>query len=136
MNFEASLPLRAALALVLITSVGTAAATSMLDRDPNSIVAVEGALSDSNDLTVDSQRLTYSGTEIEGVSVVVNNTGTTHEGVAHVALRDSSGNLVASKSTSTQTFAGSDTTTVTVTFASAHSVANVSRVEATVEQTA
>lgn len=105
------------------------------DSETNSIVAVEGALSDSNDLTVDSQRLTYSGTEIQGVSVVVNNTGATHEGVAHVALRDSSGSLVTAKSTSTQTFAGSDTTTVTVTFASAHSVATVSRVEATVEQT-
>lgn len=133
---KSTLSLRATLALVLVISAGTAGATSMLVRSPNPIVPVEGSLSGSNDLTVDSQQLTYTGTEIDGLTVAVNNTaGTSHEGVVHIALRNSSGDLVAEQTTSTQTFSSNRVTNVSVTFANSHSVANVTRVEATVEQT-
>lgn len=125
--------LRVLLVVVLLTSVSTATATSVLVRDPNPIVPVKGTLSASADLSVDEQRFVYEGVNITAVEVVVNNTGAAHTGTVHAALKDGSGTVVASATTST-TFAGGGTTTVTLSVPE-QSVADVSTVESTVQQT-
>lgn len=131
-----TISLRAAFLLVLVLGAGTAAAASIISADPNPAVAAEGTLSESGDITIDSQQLRYNGTEVEGVDIVVNNTSTstTPEGILHVAVRDSAGSHVTSTSTSTQTFSG-DTTTVTIEFGQTYAIENVKQVEVTVEQT-
>lgn len=125
------------LVAVLITSAGTAAATSVLIANPNPIVPVNGDLSGSADLTVDEQQLEYTGTNITGLTVTVNNTAsaTSHEGVLHVAVKKSDGTVLVDTETTTKTFAADGTTNVTVTFANSLDVATVATVEVTVEET-
>lgn len=125
------------LVAVLVTSAGTAAATSVLIENPNPVVPVQGDLTGSADLTVDQQQLEYTGTDVTGVTVTVNNTATTdHDGVLHVAVRQSDGTLLTSTDTGTRTFSAGGTTNATVTFGSSLAVENVSTVGITVEQTA
>lgn len=132
-----ALTVRTLVAVVLVTSAGTAAATSVLVENPNPVVPVEGDLTGAADLTVDQQQLEYTGTNVTGVTVTVNNTASTdHDGVLHVAVRKSDGTLLTDTESATKTFSAGGTTNVTVTFASSLDVANVSTVEVTVEQTA
>lgn len=132
-----SLTAKTLLVAVLVTSAGTAAATSVLVANPNSVVPVQGQLTGSADLTVDQQQLEYTGTDVTGVTVTVNNTATAdHEGVFHVAVEASDGTLLTDTESATKTFAADGTTNVTVTFANSLNVSDVSTVEVTVEQTA
>lgn len=127
---------KALLVAVLVTSAGTAAATSVLIENPNPIVPVQGDLTGSADLTVDQQQLEYTGTNVTGVTVAVNNTaGTDHDGVLHVAVRKTDGTLLTDTDTATKTFSAGGITNATVTFGSSLDVADVSTVEVTVEQT-
>lgn len=132
-----SLTAKTLLIAVLITSAGTAAATSVLVANPNQIVPVNGKLSGSTDLTVDQQQLEYTGTNVTGLTVTVNNTASTtdHKGVLHVAVKKSDGTILVNTETAIQTFAADGTTNITVTFGSSLDVANVATVEVTVEQT-
>lgn len=119
----------------LLASAGTATALAILTVDPNPITPAEGSLS-SSPVTVDSQSLTYSGTNATGVDVVVNNTDTADHTVdVHLALRTADGTLLESTTVSGQTVTTGATATVTWTFASSHSVDTFSTVEVTVEQT-
>lgn len=135
MHSRASTSLRVVVALALVVSASTAAATSILVRNPDPIVPVQGSLQASSDLTVDNQSLTYSGVNVTGVDIAVNNTGgSSHDGTLHVALLDSDDTLLASKTTSSS-FPGNTVSVVAIDFGSSYSVENVSRVEVTVEQT-
>lgn len=135
MHSRATMSLRVLVAFTLVVSASTAAATSILVRNPDPIVPVQGSLQASSDLTVDNQSLTYSGVDVTGVDIAVNNTaGTNHDGSLHVALLRSDDTVLASKTT-TSSFPGNTVTVVTVDFASSYSVENVSRVEVTVEET-
>lgn len=123
--------------VALIVSAGTAAAVSILTVNPNPISPANGTLSSSADLTVDSQSLVYSGTDVTGVDIGVKNTaGSSHTVDVHVALVDSGGTTVATKTKSSVSVAASSTTTVSVTFASSQSVSTFTTVEITVEETA
>lgn len=127
--------LRALFVLVLVVSASTAAATSVLVRNPDPIVPVSGSLQASSDLTVDNQSLTYSGVNVTGVDIAVNNTaGSSHDGTLHLAILKSDDTVLASKTTSSA-FPGNTVTVVSIDFASSYSVENVSRVEVTVEET-
>lgn len=132
-----ALTVRTLLAVVLVTSAGTAAATSVLVENPNPIVPVQGDLTGAADLTVDQQQLSYTGTNVTGMTVTVNNTaGADHSDVLHVAVRTSDGTVLTDSETAAQTFSAAGTTNVTVTFGSSLDGANVSVVEVTVEETA
>lgn len=119
----------------MLSSAGTAAAVNILTKNPNPVTPAEGTLS-SSPVTIDSQSLTYSGTNATGVDLVVNNTdGSNHTVDVHLAIRKSDGTIVEStKKTSIGVSAGS-TKSVTWTFSSEHAVDTFSRVEVTVEQT-
>lgn len=125
----------ALLLAALVLSAGTAAATSMLVRDPAPVVPVTGSLSNSDNLTVDSQSLDYQGVDVTGVDVAVNNTAAvSHDVTLYVELENASGATVATATVS-DTVAAGNVETVTASFAESYSVANVSRIEVTVEQT-
>lgn len=126
---------RALFVLVLVVSASTAAATSVLVRNPDPIVPVRGSLQASSDLTVDNQSLSYSGVNVTGLDIAVNNTGSSsHDGTLNVALIKSDDTILTSKTTTTS-FPGNTVTVVSVDFAASYSVENVSRVEVTVEET-
>lgn len=123
------------LIVALLASAGTAAAVNILTKNPNPVSAAEGTLS-SSPVTIDSQSLTYSGTNATGVDIVVNNTDTgSHTIDIHIALRKADGTVVESTTkTGTSVSAGS-TKSVTWTFSTEHPVDTFSDVEVTVEQT-
>lgn len=120
----------------LVVSAGAAAAVSIITADPNPIAPAEGTLSGSSNITVDSQSLTYSGTDATGVDVVVNNTGSSgHTVTLHFVLEDSTGNEIENTTVSGVSVSAGSTRTVTWTFNNAHSVDTFSKVEVTVEVT-
>lgn len=119
-----------------IASAGTAAAVDVLTENPNPITSAEGTLS-SSPVTIDSQSLTYSGTNATGVTIVANNTdGSTHTVDVHFALRKSDGTLVERTTKTGLSVGATSTTSVTWTFSTEHAVDTFSLVEVTVEQTA
>lgn len=122
--------------VVLVSSAGTAAAMSILTKDPNPITAAEGTLS-SSPVTVDSQSLAYSGTNATGVDIVLNNTdSSSHTVTLHFALKTSDGTIVERTTITSQSVGAGSTSTITWTFSSEHSVDTFSEVEVTIEQTA
>ncbi|MXR40196.1 hypothetical protein GRX01_02330 [Halobaculum sp. WSA2] len=134
-SLNAVISIKLALLLVVVTSVGTATAVTVLDRNPDPIVPVRGDISGSTDLTVDAQRLTYDGINVTGVTVTVNNTGTTdHTGAVHLALKNGS-TTVASSTVTGEQFAAETTTNTTIDLGSDYAVSDVDRVEVTIERT-
>lgn len=130
-----TLTFRVAALLVLVAVAGTVTAATVLQEDPDPIVAVEGQLTGANDLTVDGQQLEYDGVNVTAVNVTVNNTaGSDRQGTIHAALKDGNGTTLASATTDA-TFGGGGTTAVVVSYADSYSVENVARVEVTVERT-
>lgn len=122
--------------VVLLVGVGTVAGVSILTNDPNPIQPAEGTLTNASDLTVDSQSLSYSGTDATAVDVVVNNTGTSDHTVdMHFRLEDNTGSKVESTTKTSITVTAGSTKTVTWTFSSSHTVNSFSKVEVTIEQT-
>lgn len=133
-NFVSRRQLAALVVGALLVSAGTAAAVTVLPRDPNPITAAEGTLAESP-VTVDSQSLTYTGTSVTGVGVVVNNTDTVEHTVdLHFSLRKEDGTLVEQTTKDGTTLVAGSTKTVTWTFSSEHPVDTFSQVEVTVEQ--
>ena len=136
-KLRSGIPTWAVIALVIVVSAGTATAVTIVTIDANPIAPGTGTLSGSSDLTLDSQDLQYSGTNVTAVDVNVTNTAASdHTGDVYVALQDSSGNTVASENVTGQTFTGGATTTTTVSFSSEHAPDTFSRVEVNVEETA
>lgn len=119
----------------LVASAGTAAAVSILIKDPHPITSAEGTLS-SSPVTIDSQSLTYAGTNATGVDVVVNNTdASSHTVDLHFAIRKSDGTLVESTTKTSINVNTSSTKSVTWTFSTERTVDTFAQVEITVEQT-
>jgi len=129
------LPTWAIVVLILLVSAGIAAAVTIVAINPNPISPGTGTLSGSNDLALDSQSLTYSGTNVTGVDVAINNTGSVHTADVHIALKDSTGAVIATQTVSGANLPSATVTTVSVTFASEHSVDSFAELEVTVEQT-
>lgn len=119
----------------LVVSAGTVAAVNILTKNPNQITAAEGSMS-SSPVTVDSQSLTYSGTNAASLDVVVNNTDTSSHTVdLHFALRKSDDTVVESTTKTSISVSAGATKTVTWTFNNEHAVDTFSQIEVTVEQT-
>lgn len=120
----------------LLSSTVTAVAIQTLSFNP--IVPGQGPLESSGDIVLEDQDLLYTGNRIDGVNATINNTASTvHDVDVHVAVKDSSGSLLVSKTTST-TVSGNTVETVTTDFAQSNepSVNNVDEVEINLEVTA
>lgn len=130
---------RLAVAIVvasLLSSTATAVAIQTLTFNP--IVPGQGPLESSGDIVLEDQDLQYTGTRIDAVNATINNTASTvHDVDVHVAVKDSTGSVLVSKTTST-TVSGNTVKTVTTDFAEGNepNVNNVDEVEITLEVTA
>jgi hypothetical protein len=115
-----------------------AAAVTITQANPNKIAPGEGQVQGSTDMTIDSQSLSYSGVNATGVTVDVNNAGTTdHTGDVHISVKKADGTIVDSTTKSGQNFAGNGTvTSVSYTFSSELPIDSFSKLEVVVEQTA
>ncbi|SFR33477.1 hypothetical protein [Halogeometricum limi] len=132
---ERLVSLKVVLVVVLVTAAGTSAATTVLVRNPATIVPATGTVQVDDDLTIDSQQLSYEGINVTGATVVVNNTGASeHTGTVHVRLVDD-GATLATETTSETTFAAGATKSVDVSFGGNYSVANVTGIEVVVQRT-
>ncbi|WP_430504435.1 hypothetical protein [Haloparvum sp. PAK95] len=135
---NASVPGYLVLGVVLLSVVGTAAATSVVvtNDGPDPITGVEGDLQASGNLTVETQTLQYEGTNVSAVNITVNNTASTSvSGNIYVAIYDDTDSLLVSKTRTGVSFPGGKTSTHNVTLSSNPYIGDVVRVEATIEET-
>lgn len=123
----------AVVAVALCSAVVTASIVTT--DDPNPATAVEGSLQPSSDVSVVSQELQYSGTNVTAVEITVNNTANSDRtGDINLAIYDDTGTSLTTTTVSGETFtAGSETTVVVA--VDETSIENVATVEATVEVT-
>lgn len=118
-------------ALVLLLLGGVIAGMSITEL---TVTPIEGgsATAAPSDIHVDATQLTYSGIDVDGMDVVVNNTRSLSANVTvTAALKNASGTTVASGSTTVTADAGT-TTRVTVTFDTAVSPAKYASAKVTV----
>lgn len=133
-----SIPGHLVLGVVLLSVLGTAAATSVVvtNDTPNPITGVEGDLQASGNLTVETQTLQYEGTNVSAVNITVNNTATSNvTGNIYVAIYDSNNNLLVSETQTGVSFAADAKTSRIVTLSTKPYIENVVTVEATIEET-
>lgn len=135
-SIKRKIPIWAVLMIALVAVAGSAAALAIVNVDNNPLNPGSGSIEGSTDMTLKSQSLVYSGTNVTGTDVVVNNTGVEHTGNIQVVLEDSAGNPLETKEMTGVIFAASSDTTTRVEFASEHSMADVSSIDVVVEQTA
>lgn len=120
-------------ALVLLLLGGVIAGVSITEL---AVTPIEGgsATAAPSDIHVDATQLTYSGTSVDGMAVVVNNTRSLSAIVTvTVELKNASGSTVASGSTTVTADAGT-TTRVTVTFDTAVSPSKYASAKVTVTE--
>lgn len=126
----------ATVVVCLLSSTATAVAIQSLSFNP--IVPGVGPLESSGDIVLEDQDLVYRGNKIDAVNATINNTASTvHDVDVHVAIKDSSGSVLVSKTTST-TVSGTTVKTVKTDFNTSNdpSVNNVDEVEINLEVTA
>lgn len=130
---------RLAIAIVgvsLLSSTATAVAVQSLSFNP--IVRGVGPLQSSGDIVLEDQDIVHTGNRIDAVDATINNTGSTaHDVDIHVAVKDSTGSILVSKTTST-TISANTVKTVGTDFAQSNepSVNDVDEVEINLEVTA
>lgn len=135
---DSSIPGYLVVGVVLLSVVGTAAATSVVvtNDSPDPITGVEGDLQASGNLTVETQTLQYEGTNVSAVNVTVNNTATSNvTGNVYVAIYDSNDDLLVSETRTGVSFAADAKTSKKVTFSTKPYIENVVTIEATIEET-
>lgn len=135
---NSSIPAYLVVGVVLLSVLGTAAATSVVvtTDSPDPITGVEGDLQASGNLTVETQTLQYEGTNVSAVNVTVNNTATADvTGNLYVAIYDGNGDLLVSETRTGVSFAADSKTSRAVTLSTAPYIENVVTVEATIEET-
>ncbi|MGZ0748489.1 hypothetical protein [Haloparvum sp. AD34] len=135
---NSSIPGYLVLGVVLLSVVGTAAATSVVvtNDSPDPITGVEGDLQASGNLSVETQTLQYEGTNVSAVNITVNNTATSDvTGNLYVAIYDSNGDLLVSETRTGVSFAADAKTSRAVTLSTNPYIENVVTVEATIEET-
>lgn len=125
-----------ALVALVVGSGLAAAAVTISQANPNKIAPGEGQVQGSTDMSIDSQSLSYSGVNATGVTVDVNNTGTSdHTGDVHISVKKSDGTVVESKTFSGKTFTSGSVTSVSYTFPNELPIDSFSKLEVVVEQT-
>lgn len=124
------------LAVVVISaSVGAAVTIATLGVSP--IAPGAGTLTGAEDLSIESQELQYSGSDVTAVNVTMNNTGTTDHTVdLYVALENTTSDTVVEEQTVTGvSVAAGSTNTTQVTLPNSVPVSEFDRVEVNAEQT-
>lgn len=135
-SIKRKVPIWAVLMVVLVAVAGSAAALTVVNVDNNPLNPGSGAVQGSADLTLNSQSLVYSGTNVTATDVNVSNSVTTdHTGDIQVVLKDSTGTILETKGITGVTFTGSSDTVTTVTFASEHPMTDVAAIDVVIEQT-
>jgi len=135
MRRPGTIPVWAVLLAGVVLS-GSAVAVPILSLSLNPIDGGSGAVHNSTALVIDSQQLTYTGENVSGMTIVVNNTGTSDlSGDVTVVLRTIDGSVIERKTQTGTVFSSSDSTTVILTFDSAHPVGSFSLTKVTVERT-
>lgn len=126
----------AAIALTVV-SAGVGAGVTIAALSVSPIAPGAGTLTGSGVLTIDSQELQYTGTNVTAVNATINNTDTaSHTVDIHVALRNTTSGTVVSEATVTGvSVAAGSTTTATVSLPSPVTTDEFNRVEVNVEQT-
>ena len=115
---------------------GSAVAVPILSLSLNPVDGGSGAVHNSTALVTDSQQLTYTEENVSGITIVVNNTGTSDlSGNVTVVLRTIDGAVIEQKTQTGTVFSSSDSTTVMLTFDSVHPVDSFSLTKVTVEGT-
>lgn len=135
---NSSIPAYLVVGVVLLSVLGTAAATSVVvtTDSPDPITGVEGDLQASSNLTVETQTLQYEGTNVSAVNVTVNNTATSDvTGNLYVAIYDGNGDRLVSETRTGVTFAADAKTSKNVTLSTKPYIEDVVNVEATIEET-
>lgn len=123
--------------VVLVAVAGSAAALTVVNVDNNPLNPGSGTVLGSADMTLQTQSLVYSGTNVTATDVTVNNSATTeHTGDIQVVLKDSAGNTLETTEMTGVTFAAGSDTTTQVSFASEHPMADVAGIDVVIEQTA
>lgn len=137
MSQKRKVPTFVLVSIALIIGMGVAAAAvTIVQVNPDPIAPGEGEVTGSNDLSLESQSLTYSGTNATGVDVIVNNTATgDHTGDVHITVKDGNGNVLESTTETGVTFTGGTTTTVSYTFTQERPVDSFTKLEVVVEET-
>lgn len=126
------------LGVVLLSVLGTAAATSVVvtNDSPDPITGVEGDLQASGNLTVETQTLQYEGTNVTAVNITVNNTASSGvTGNIYVAIYDSTETLLVSETRTGVSFDANAKTSKNVTLSTKPYIEDVVTVEATIEET-
>lgn len=114
-----------------------AAAVTITQNDPNPIAPGQGTVKGSQDLSIASQSLTYSGVNATGVTVDVNNTATSdHTADVHISVKKADGTIVESTTFTGKTLTASSVTSVSFTFTKERPVDTFADIEVVVEQTA
>lgn len=122
---------------IAVVSAGIGAAVTIVTLGVSPVAPGAGTLAGSDVLSIDSQELQYTGTNVTGADIVVNNTDTDPHSVdVHVALRNTtSGTVVRSTTVTSVNVPAGGTTNATVSFTDSVSVGEFDKVEVTVEQT-
>lgn len=122
---------------IVVVAGGVGAAVTIATLGVSPVAPGAGTLSGSDVLSIDSQELQYTGTDVTAVNVSVNNTDSTDHNVdIYVALENTtSGEVVASETLSGVTVSANSVTSTTVTLSNSVSVSEFDKVEVNVEQT-
>lgn len=130
------IPIWGVVGLVLLASVGTGAALTIVTVDNNPLNPGSGTVTSSTDLTLKSQDLIYTGTDVTAADVTVSNAvASDHTGDIQVVIQDSSGTIVGQGTATSVTFTGSSDTPTSVTLDTSVDMSKVGSVEVVVEQT-
>lgn len=129
--------LAAAFVALTLVSAGIGAGVTIVTLSVSPISPGAGTLTGSNVLSIESQELQYTGNNVTGVNVTVNNTDTSSHTVdIHVALRNTtSGTVVRETTLSGVTVSAGTAETFTVSLSPSVSTADFDKVEVNVEQT-
>lgn len=119
---------------LLLFGAGTVVGVSINPMSFDPLEAGQGAVADSS-LTIDSERLVYSGLDATKAKLEINNTDSVdHDANVSLELVNSSGGTVASASKTGQTFTNNTVTTVTLDFEDTN-VTKFSDVQVRIEET-
>ena len=101
--------------LVVLLLSGAAVAVSVTSGLVSPVDVGHGEVTNSTTLIVESQRLTYTGTNVSGAAIVVNNTGTTDASSdISLTLKAANGAVVAQRTKTDVSITANGTTTVTI----------------------
>lgn len=137
MALRKNVALFAIVAVALLVGTGiAAAAVTIVQSDPNRVAPAEGSVQGSDNLTIDSQSLSYSGVNATGMTVDVRNTGSVdHTGTVHLSVKTADGVEVETATLSSETFNSNTVSSVSYSFSQERPIDSFHSLEVLVEET-